>query len=137
MERFSSLRHTYEIDVFLGGPNSVLVFHRKIGLRFRQIIVDIETPIRESIRRGECEEVEGGNERWKEKTLCVWENMGDLIERLDKVWDEREIEQFLSFAKKTLEKFCRLFVLGDSSMEEELEKLKPEQKRNWKTFDDI
>ena len=81
------LSDTYEIGVFLGGPNSVLVFHRKMGLRFRQMIVDIETPIRESIRRGECEEVEGGNERWKEKTFCVWENTSDLIERLDKVWN--------------------------------------------------
>ena len=112
------------------------MFYRKMGLRFRKMIVDIETPIRERLRRGEYEEVEGGNERWKERVRCVWENIGELIERHDRVWDEREIKQFLSFSKEVLEKDCRLFVLGNSSMEEELEKLQLEQKRTWKNFDD-
>ncbi len=128
----SPLSDVYERDVFLGGPNSILVFHRDMGLRFRKMIVDIETPIRERLIRGECQEMEGGNMRWKEKTHCVWENMVNLIYKKERVWDEREIEQFLSFAKKTLEKFCRLLVLGDLSMKEELEKLNTEQKRAWK-----
>ena len=130
------LSNVYERDVFLGGPNSVLVFYRKMGLRFRKMIVDIEAPIRENIRRGRCVEVEGGNERWKERVRCVWENVGELIEKLDRVWNEREIEQFLSFSKEVLEKDCRLLVLGDLNMEEELEKLQLEQERTWKNFDD-
>ncbi len=88
------------------------------------MIIDIETPIRESIRRGEREEAERGNWRWKNRVSCTWENLVDLIERHDRVWDEREIEQFLSFSKEVMEKYCRLFVLGDSSMEEELKKTK-------------
>ena len=130
------LSNVYERDVFLGGPDSVLVFHRKMGLRLRKMIVDIEAPIREDIRRGRCAEVVGGNERWKERARCVWENLGELIEKLDRVWDEREIEQFLSFSKEVLEKDCRLLVLGDLNMEEELEKLSIEQERTWKTFND-
>ncbi len=128
------LSNLYEIDLFLGGPDSVLMFHRKMGLRYRKMIIDIETPIRESIRRGECEEVEGGNWRWKNRVSCVWENLGDLVERHDRVWDEMETKQFLSFSKEVLEKFCRLFVLGDLNMEEELKKLSIKQKKIWKTF---
>ena len=126
----------YERDFFSGGPNSVLVFGREMNIRYGEMINNIEIPIREMLRRGECEEVEGGNARWKEETLCVCQNMNELIERVGRVWDKREIEQFFSFAKKRLEKVCRLLILGDLSMKEELEKLSIEQERTWKNFDD-
>ncbi len=113
-----------------------MVFGREMNIRYGEMINNIEIPIREMLRRGECEEVEGGNARWKEETLCVCQNINELIERVGRVWDKREIEQFFSFAKKRLEKVCRLLILGDLSMKEKLEKLSIEQERTWKTFDD-
>jgi hypothetical protein len=102
-----------------------------MGLRYRKMIVDIEAPVRENIRRGRCLEMVGGNWSWKKRVSFVWENLSKLIEKYDRVWDEREIEQFLSFSKEVLEKYCRFFVLGDLNMEEELEKLSIKQKKSW------
>ena len=123
------LSNTYEIDLFLGGPDSVLMFHRKMGLRYRKMIVDIEAPVREDIRRGRCLEMVGGNWSWKKRVSFVWENLSKLIEKYDRVWDEKEVEHFFSITKKVLEIDCRFFVLGDNSMEEELEKLQLEHVR--------
>ena len=109
------LSDAYERDVFLGGPNSVLVFHREMGLRFRKTIVDIESPIRESLRRGEYEEVEGGNVRWKYGIRDTWSSISDRIERDDRVWNETEKSLFFCRLRADLEKICRLLILGESS----------------------
>ena len=55
------LSNVYKRDLFLSGPNSLMVFEREMDVRFGKMIDEIEKPIRERLRQGECQEVEGGN----------------------------------------------------------------------------
>ncbi len=93
-----------------------------MDLRFGEMVDEIGRPIRESLRRGEHEEVEGGNARWKHKTRCVWQRMNKLIERVGRVWDETEKEQFFSYIKTDLERQCCLLILGESYVKKDLER---------------
>ncbi len=72
---------------------------------------------------------EASTRKWKEVTrggnikhVCVWQRMNKLIERVGRVWDETEKEQFFSYIKTDLERQCCLLILGESYVKKDLER---------------
>ncbi len=65
------LSNVHERDLFLSGPNSLMVFER-------EMIDEIEKPIRERLRQGECQDVETWN---------TW-TMNKKIKKVGRAWSD-------------------------------------------------
>ncbi len=89
---------TYERDLFLSEPNSLIVFDRAMCMRFSEMIINTEESVTEILDQNVV-----ALEIWIQEVCREWKAMKEKINEIGVVWSETEKDLFFSQLKVSLE----------------------------------
>ncbi len=89
---------TYERDLFLSEPNSLIVFDRAMCMHFSEMIINTEESVTEILDQNVV-----ALEIWIQEVCREWKAMKEKINEIGVVWTETEKDLFFSQLKVSLE----------------------------------